>query len=367
MNQPKKKIVFTVINDLSYDRRMDRICKTLSNNGYEVTLIGRSLKKSIPLIEKDYKQKRIKCFFNKGILFYLEYNWRLFWLLLFSSFDCYGAIDLDTILPHFFCSKLKRKIMTYDAHEYFTEVIEIQNRSFVKAVWKNIEKFTLKASTKAYTVSNSYARLFHDKYKTDFEIIRNVPPLKPTSSVSKPDVFTFIYIGAVNEGRGLEESIEAIKGLPAKLKICGDGDILNRLKSDLSEDQKEQVSFTGYLPPHELEAEALKAHVGLLLLKSESQSYYYSLANKFFDYIQAEIPQIVIDFPEYQTICKKHPVALISSLNPTEIRKQMVQLIDNQVLYLQIKAETVLAKKIYCWESEEKKLIYFYNNLWKKD
>ncbi|MCC6724648.1 MAG: glycosyltransferase, partial [Saprospiraceae bacterium] len=47
-----KRIICTVSNDLSYDQRMIRICSTLANAGYEVTLLGRKLPDSIPLEPK---------------------------------------------------------------------------------------------------------------------------------------------------------------------------------------------------------------------------------------------------------------------------------------------------------------------------
>ena len=94
-----KHIYFTVTNDLSYDQRMHRICHSLAANGYLVTLVGRRLKTSLPLPSKSFEQKRLSCFFNKGFLFYLEYNTRLFFYLLGKRMDTVCAIDLDTILP----------------------------------------------------------------------------------------------------------------------------------------------------------------------------------------------------------------------------------------------------------------------------
>jgi uncharacterized protein (DUF302 family) len=73
-----KKIYFTVINDLSYDQRMQRICSSLASAGYDVTLVGRKLKSSKELKNQLFKQMRLKCFINKGKFFYLEYNIRLF-------------------------------------------------------------------------------------------------------------------------------------------------------------------------------------------------------------------------------------------------------------------------------------------------
>ncbi|HYM93602.1 MAG TPA: hypothetical protein VET23_05635, partial [Chitinophagaceae bacterium] len=77
-----KRIYLTVTNDLSYDQRMQRICTSLSNNGYLVTLVGLKLHHSIPLKNETFRQKRIHCRFRKGKWFYREYNIRLFFFLL---------------------------------------------------------------------------------------------------------------------------------------------------------------------------------------------------------------------------------------------------------------------------------------------
>ena len=86
-NTRKYKIVFTVTNDLSTDQRMIRICSTLADAGYEVTLVGRKLNNSEALQSFTFAQQRINCMFTKGKFFYLEYNIRLFIFLLFFKTD----------------------------------------------------------------------------------------------------------------------------------------------------------------------------------------------------------------------------------------------------------------------------------------
>ena len=147
-------IIFTVTNDLSYDQRMQRICTSLSANGYQVLLVGRSLPTSIPLINQSFHQKRISCFFKKGIGFYTEYNIRLLWFYLFAKTKVYGAIDLDTILPNLFASKLFGKKRMYDAHELFTEQKEIVTRNLVHRCWLMIEKYAVPKFKHGYTVNN---------------------------------------------------------------------------------------------------------------------------------------------------------------------------------------------------------------------
>ena len=102
-----KKLVFAVTNDLNYDQRMIRICTSLAQAGYSVTLIGRRFAKTPALAPRPFGQKRLFCFIRTGKLSYLEYNLRLFFYLLFKKADAVCAIDLDTILPFYYISKLK--------------------------------------------------------------------------------------------------------------------------------------------------------------------------------------------------------------------------------------------------------------------
>ena len=67
------KLVFTVTNDITYDQRMDRICSSLAANDFEVCLIGKKNKNSLPLT-KPYKTIRLNCFNTLGKFFYLEFN-----------------------------------------------------------------------------------------------------------------------------------------------------------------------------------------------------------------------------------------------------------------------------------------------------
>ncbi len=143
----KKTIIFTVTNDLVHDRRMHRICKTLAGSGFKVELAGRIRKKSLPITVTSYKQKRLRCFYDKGKLFYIEYNIRLFFHLLFlKDIDIICAIDMDTLGAAYFAAKLRHKILVYDAHEYFSQVPEVISRPAVQKFWEKLEQYLIPKS-----------------------------------------------------------------------------------------------------------------------------------------------------------------------------------------------------------------------------
>ena len=88
----RKKIVCTVINDLTTDQRMHRICDALVEAEFDVVLIGRKLPSSKILPQRKFQQVRLKCIWNKGFLFYLEYNIRLTLWLIFHKVDIVNEI-----------------------------------------------------------------------------------------------------------------------------------------------------------------------------------------------------------------------------------------------------------------------------------
>jgi glycosyltransferase involved in cell wall biosynthesis len=297
-----KKIILTVSNDLTYDQRMQRICRSLAGAGYEVELVGRERDSSAPLANEPFKQTRLKCWFNKGKLFYIEYNLRLISYLRSQEFDAACAIDLDTIAAVYMAGNKTTKLI-YDAHEYFTEVPEVLRRNSVRKVWQWVEETFVPRFDLAYTVSPKLAELFSIKYRKPFHVIMNAPVLSNSSVTRHPTPVTLLYQGALNEGRALEHLIEAMQGINAKLLLAGQGDLSNELRALAKRLNIEtKVQFLGYLKPDELRKITAQATIGINVLENKGLSYYYSLSNKFFDYIHALVPQICIDFPEYRKI-----------------------------------------------------------------
>jgi glycosyltransferase involved in cell wall biosynthesis len=348
---------------------MQRICRSLSKAGYDVELVGRELKESVELLKESYKQKRIRCFFNKGKLFYVEFNIRLFIHLLFKQTDAICAIDLDTIAPVFTAGKLKRVKLVYDAHEYFTEVPEVVRRPMIQRIWKWIERVLVPGFDLAYTVSQGLSTLFQTHMGIEFHVIRNVPA-KQTALVSK-ELHTnapfILYQGALNEGRGLENLLVAMREIPIKLKLAGEGDLSELLRKQVETLKlNSKVEFLGFLPPERLKEVTLQSTIGINILEPVGKSYYYSLANKFFDYVQAGVPQVCIDFPEYRYVNNQYEVAiLIKNTSSYEIKNAVERLLNDKTYYSRLQGNCADCTAHINWDTEEQKLITLYHELFR--
>lgn len=358
------KIIFTVTNDLTYDQRMFRICGSLARHGYDIVLVGRKRRNSKPLISHVYKQKRLACLFNKGKLFYVEYNIRLFFYLLFRSADAICSIDLDTILPGYYISRIKGIKFIYDAHEYFTQVPEVIQRKRVQAFWEGVERRIIPGLKNAYTVNSSLAKLFEEKYKTPFEIIYNAPEYKAGPIENNAGGRILLYQGALNASRGLEQLINAMQQIDAKLWLIGEGDLSLALRQQVNGlGLNDKVSFKGMISPEELPAYTRQANIGINVSENAGLSYYYSLNNKFFDYIHAALPSITNDFPEYRAINEMFEISVLSSCEESLLINDVNKVLNDRILYDKLKQNCLLAAQYFSWQNEELKLLDFYAKL----
>lgn len=364
-----KKIIISVTNDLVSDNRVHKVCISLKSMGFSVLLIGRKLKKSLP-VSRNYRTKRIRLLFNKGFLFYAEYNIRLFFILLFSKSDVLLSNDLDTLLANYLAAKIKQKEIVYDSHEYFTQVPEIINRKFVQKFWLTIEKKIVPNLIHCYTVCELLANEYNKKYNTNFKIVRNVPYRFSQEQVEKPlktsNQKIIIYQGALNIGRGIELVIRTLPYLNnVVFYIVGDGDIYEQLKK-LVNVQKvtDKVVFTGKIPLEKLASYTKCADLGISLEENLGLNYYYSLPNKIFDYINSGVPVLCSNFPEMKKIVEQYKIGICSNeRNPQKLSQIINNMLNNQSEINNWKSNLKIAANELCWENEEKELISIYKEI----
>ncbi len=376
----KKKLFFTVTNDLVYDQRMIRICSSLSAAGYDVTLVGRRSKHAPALGTQSFHQHRLPTWFRRGKGFYIEYNLRLFFYLFTQKMSAICAIDLDTILPCYFVSRVRHIPRLYDAHELFSEMQEVVSRPPIYKIWKAIERFCVPRFPIGYTVNDLIADEFFKRYGVSYAVIRNAPVLRPESASEIPRQATggpgpaapplpagrfILYQGAVNEGRCFESLIPAMQTVDAPLVICGEGNFMEQARTLVRQyGLEDKVIFRGMVRPEDLPPITRSAYAGITLFDRQGTSNYYSLANRFFDYIHAGIPQLTVNYPAYREINNSYRIAvLVDEPGIREISDALNTLLNNTELYHTLLANCKQARLYYNWQEEEKKLVRLYHQL----
>ncbi|MCF8359117.1 MAG: glycosyltransferase [Prolixibacteraceae bacterium] len=362
----KKRVLLAVTNDLETDKRVHKIAMTLVDMGFDVTLAGRLLPHSKRTLNRPYSTVRFSLWHNQGPVFYAFYNIRLFFHLIIKFYDIVVANDLDTLLGSYVATKIMKKALVYDSHEYFTEVPELVSRPWVKQRWEKIERAIVPELPVCYTVCDSIAREYNAKYGTNFQVVRNLPHKRANNK--NHDNYTppfplkmpvIIYQGSVNLGRGIEEAIMAMHQINhALLVIVGSGDKLSECKDLVYREKlEEKVLFTGRISFEELSKITPFATIGLSIEKDMGLNYRYALPNKLFDYIQAGVPVLATNLPEVKKVVEGYNVGkIIQEPTPDLIAKGLIGMLADKTAMENWKNNCLEAARKLCWEEEEKKI-----------
>jgi glycosyltransferase involved in cell wall biosynthesis len=367
----QKKIIVSVISDLVTDQRVQKECNTLHKIGYRVLLIGRKSDRDFVLKDLPYKTIRFQNLFAKGPLMYLVFNVQLFVYLLFVKADILWSNDLDTLLPNFVISQLKKSKLIYDSHEYFTESVYKKSS---KKIWEMLEQQIFPRLKNVITVNNSIKNIYENKYKVPVTVIRNVPYLfdknkEANGPILPAETKNLIIQGrGINENRGAEEAVLMMQFLSAgfHLYFIGNGTILNKVKKIVRDlNLQSKITFIDPLPYQKMMQITVQGFLGLIFEKIDvADEHLFSLPNKFFDYIHAGIPVLSTEAVEIKSIIPQFNIGtFVDNLNPEEMAKKVIEISRDKEKYDLWKHNTVTASKDLNWEREEKILIDFMEHL----
>lgn len=342
--------------------------------GCDVTIIGRRRGECCENDHVPFRTKRFRMIFNKGLLFYKFYNIQLFFHLLFHRYQLLVSNDLDTLLPNYLVSRIKRLPLVYDSHEYFTGVPELNGRPFVKWVWFSIEKCIFPHLDNVITVSDSIAELYNEQYGILPIVIRNLSPssqsITPYSraelNFNDNSLLLILQGGGINIDKGAEELIEAVRITEnVSLIIAGSGDVVPELKLMVEiYGLSDRIKFFPAMPWKELMRLTKSADAGVILEKDTNINYRFSLPNKLFDYISAGIPVITGNLPEISKIVSSYNCGIsVSDITPEDIRNAIIRLRDNHEFLGTLKQNSVITSDMLNWEKEKEKVITLYSKI----
>lgn len=267
--------------------------------------------------------------------------------------NVYQANDYDTLMATWITSRLRGVPFVYDIHELYDESFPTRKPFRTRYTIRLVEGRLIRRALRTITVGDEIARIMHERYRVPRPaVIRNAQPYEGrpdplpilrerigdglgTGSASAQRRMLFVYAGRVAKGRGLEESVDAMRLLDpdeAALVILGDGDP-QRIRSLQAKVRahglEDRVYLLPAIPSDELPNVLADADVGLMLTMPVCLSYYYGLGNKMFHYVNAGIPVLVPRQPEKVRFVETHGVGTCcETLTPEGIAEAMQRMID---------------------------------------
>jgi glycosyltransferase involved in cell wall biosynthesis len=309
---------------------------------------------------------------------YISYWVQAWRLAVRIDADIYHAHDLNTLLPAYLALRKSSAKLVYDSHELF---IEIQTWNKIeKLFFKKLEQLFLKRTDLVITVNGSIADELQKRYKIDLpDVIINCPPpvtirnngdspmiLREAAAIPD-DGKLILYQGGFSLHRGLEELIEAFTLLSEDyyLVFMGYGKITDKLKALANKKGlRQRVKFLPAVPLEDLLEYTSCADLGVIPYKPVSLNNYYTSPNKLFEYINASIPVAASGLPELRKVINSYNIGfLFDPYKPKSIASAIENIMLDKERYLEMKANTRAAAKVYNWDNESKKLLDCYSIL----
>ena len=263
----------------------------------------------------------------------------------------------------------KRMKVIYDTHELETETQGCVGLVGVK-IRRKEAKFIVDVD---YTivVTPSIEKWYRNAYGLkNIVTVRNVPLYQEVDGFDK-DYYkkkfnlkltdtVFLYQGALFEGRGIPhllKSFAAINDQRYSMVFMGYGELKDVIIQYV--DQYDNIFYHDPVHPNKILQHTASADVGVALIENVCLSYYYSLANKIFEYTMAEVPLFVsnmVDMADYVNLNKIGWVA--DSFDIQDIVDEIKKVPDRFTPQL---AENIKKAKLENnWEIESQKMLEAY-------
>lgn len=384
MKQEKnKKVCMFVWNNFIKDARVYRECLALKEAGYDVILIClRYQEDSLPEEEVrdgiEIIRIRTKSFYNKSLLIklvaYILPIFKMSYIGRKVNANIYHSNDLNTLFQGVIGSKFRfrKKSLVYDSHEVQTDrtgYINANVKKYEQVFLKFIDRMIMTTDIRAIYTSNLYG------IKKPY-VIHNYPIYYDNSEISPINIYNIfdvkmpkpllLYQGGVQEGRGLENLIKAMKSIDRGiLVLIGDGDFKKTLLNLVdSLNLNDKVKFLPAVSMEELKNYTVSAQIGFQVVQNTCFNHYSALSNKLFEYIMAEVPVIVSNLPEMRKVVESTGVGLvIDTTSPENIAKNVNILLNDNALYKKCKKNCSKYKYKYCWDKEKDYFIQIYREL----
>ena len=265
--------------------------------------------------------------------------------------------------------------LVYDSHELYCEQ-GFSPRE--KKTWAHIERKYIQHCDAVITVNASIAEELRTRYALrKVHVIHNAERCSTTQTRTRyfhdrwslpAESRILLFQGGLSSGRNLEalaRSMQYVSTANIVLVILGSGELttpLQRLISGLKLQQR--VFLHPAVPQHELLHLTAAADAGVIPYQANCLNNFYCTPNKLFEFISAGLPILGSDLPEIRKIVTGNGIGLVGDLSePKGIAKRIDELFSDPVRFREFIDRVADARKVICWEEEEKSLIAIYESL----
>lgn len=291
--------------------------------------------------------------------------------------DLIHAHDLATLPAGAAAAAKTGALLIYDAHELEAHRM---TRAGPIDTWqrRRIEEAYVGRADAIITVSDSIARHLADAYAVPVPtVIMNAPDQAEAKTGAgdlradldlSTDVPLAVYLGKLTRGRGLEQTIAALRHWPElHLALVGPEHppTVRALRSLVGRlDLNKRVHIVSPVLPEHVTYYVSSADFSIVPIQNACLSYFYSLPNKLLESTFARLPLAVSDFPEFRRfLALSHSGIVMDESDPLDIARAAREVYERRDA-LRPSEETLReVEAIYGWQRQKQVLMDLYRSL----
>lgn len=257
----------------------------------------------------------------------------------------------------------------YDAHDFYSQLEDEESLATFWGRWivpfeLKVETWCMKKAAAVVTVNEGIATLIHQQFGRSSTIMRNAHDLRldqPPAQHLREQLrlsskhFLLVSVGHAKPGMAIDTMLETLLILPSTVHVAFLGNGYEPFFETVSKlGLESRVHFVPPVKPDEVVPFIHSADASIILYYSKSVDYQYSLPNRFFQSIAAELPLLYPELPEIQRLADAYSLGLVIDPQFSQsIRTAVTKLIDDPNLVLSLKHNLQVAKEALSWECEE--------------
>lgn len=354
-----------------FDARIfQKECRSLSNKGYDVSLVvadgkGDAVLDNIKIFDVGIENNRIKRLFNSAK--------KVKDKAIELDSDVYHFHDPELIFAGLSLKKLGKKII-FDMHENVPadisekEYIPVFLRKILSVLYEKLENYAVKRFDGIVSTRQSISdRLM--KYNSNIKLVTNFPEIVPEIEKMESKVKTICFAGAIVPNWRHKEIIQAIENIDnVRYLLAGPADskYLEELKGLKG---WSKVDYLGLVPFNDVLEMYKKATIGvaIYIYCKNMDGKEGNLANtKLFEFMNWEIPIVCTDYRLWNEIVVEQEKCgvCVDPYDVNSISTGIKYLLDNPDVAIEMGCRGRIAMiNRFNWQSQEKILFELYNNV----
>ncbi len=268
--------------------------------------------------------------------------------------------------------------IVYDSHELFFDRTKESDRTPAITAYQSIERLAerdiARTADAVVVTSPEHGRVLQETLDIPVPVlVRNTVDLRQQTKKEvdflQSGYRIVAHSGGICTGRHLEEVVDALPYLPDDilLLLLGDGPLrIPLLKRAQTMGVVERLVIIPPVTPNAVVSTLNQADAAIVMIELERPSYRYSLPNKFFEAVAANLPLVISPIPAVLELTEHYDIGVVCERpdDPESVARSIEQILnpdENQRLRVNVQK----ARNELNWESESRRLTSLYNELLK--